>query len=629
MAYLTGEPRIDVREIDLSQLITSSSSNIGVVVGQAERGRVLQRLFVTDDEDYQNILGSTDTKYGYMASTALTFLEGSNQLYVTRVVGAGAAFSGITVAPRTTAEGQDTILTIESATQYPVRVVLSKQPVIYSSLTLCVGTSDSDVSEVATIDDNGNIVMKAGQENTIVGRYVYSNNTVTITSTTFPDTQVIVAKYSYLDNPVTTSTGFTSGEMTSEDYDISDIHPNDLIAIYADNQGNWGNTLKVSVSNFDTRDSTFDITVFETVNNIDLSREVYHVSRVEQLDGNGKQLYLEDVINGNSIYIRVRDLKKDDPTGMPSEITKIKLTGGADGATPTQSDMVAGWQLYEDWEDLDVDILMDCGNIDDEDPTIHNTIKNICESRQDCIGVLSVPNTETAMSPTTDCTNWRLNLQGINSSYVALYTPWIKARDTFKNKVANIPPVGYIGALMAKLADTYYAPAGLEQGILSSTLYPVTGLTEQYKSGQRSLLYDNGINVIKPYPGIGYVAWGQKTEQTKASALDRINVRRSLNTIKRAIRKAYMYKLFQNNDVWTRTALYNAVVEYMNTRKAAFYDFKVICDETNNTAEVIDRNHIVLTVMVKPVKTAEYGIFNVVITSTGVEFSSVEGSVTV
>lgn len=629
MAYLTGEPRIDVREIDLSQLITSSSSNIGVVVGQAERGRVLQRLFVTDDEDYQNILGSTDTKYGYMASTALTFLEGSNQLYVTRVVGAGAAFSGIVVAPRTTAENQDTILTIESSTQYPVRVVLTKQPIVYSTIKLCVGTSISDVSEVATIDDDGNIVMDAGQASVIVGRYVYSNNTITITSTDYANDQIIVAKYEYLVNPATASTGFTDAEMTSESYDPSDTHPNDLIAIYADNQGNWGNTLKVSVSNFDTRDSTFDITVFETVNNIDLSREVYHVSRVEQLDGNGKQLYLEDVINGNSLYIRVRDLKKEDNTDMPSEITKVKLTGGADGVAPTQSDMIAGWSLYEDWEDLDVDILMDCGNVDEDDTTVQNTIKNICESRQDCIGVLSVPDTETSMSPTTNCTDWRLNLQGINSSYVALYTPWIKARDTFKNKVSNIPPVGYIGALMAKLADTYYAPAGLEQGILSSTLYPVTGLTEQYKSGQRSLLYDDGINVIKPYPGIGYVAWGQKTEQTKASALDRINVRRSLNTIKRAIRKAYMYKLFQNNDVWTRTALYNAVVEYMNTRKAAFYDFKVICDETNNTPEVIDRNHIVLTVMVKPVKTAEYGIFNVVITATGVEFSSVEGSVTV
>lgn len=630
MAYLTGEPRVDVREIDLSQLITSSSSNVGVVVGQAERGRVNKRLFITDDSDYKSILGSTDTsKYGYMSSTALTFLEGSNQLYVTRVIGDGAAFSGIVVNPRTVTSTQETIVTIASGTVYPVQFTLTNSPVVYSSLKICAGTTTSDVSDVATIDEDGNIVMNEGVESTIVGRYVYTNNTITITSCTFAVDQILVVKYDYLTNSTTATTGFQSGEVTSEEYDFIDTYPDAVIAILADNQGAWGNNLKVTVSNFDTRDNTFDITVFETVDNIDLSREVYHVSRVEQLDGNGNQLYLEDVINDNSLYIRVKDLQPNDPSLYPSSMTKVKLTGAADGNTPTASQIAAGWDLYNDWEDLDVDILMDCGNVTSEDITVQNKIKAVCENRQDCIGVLSVPFSELSMSPTTKCTDWRNNLQGISSSYTALYAPWVRARDTFKNRIIEIPPIGYVGSIMAKLSDTYYAPAGLEQGVLSSTLYPVAGLSEEYKSGHRTVLYDNGVNVLKPYPGIGYVVWGQKTEQTKASALDRINVRRSLNTIKRAIRKAYMYKLFKNNDEWTRASIYNAVVEYMNTRKAAFYDFKVICDESNNTPEVIDRNHIVLTVMVKPVKTAEYGILNVVITQTGVEFSSVEGQITV
>lgn len=630
MAYLTGEPRVDVREIDLSQLITSSSSNVGVIAGQAERGPVMKRVFVTDDSDYKNIFGSTDTsKYGLMAPTALTFLEGSNQLYITRVVGDGAAFAGLVVAPSTETEDQDTILTVGSDVEYPVKVVLSHAPISYDTISICAGATTSDVSEVATLDENGNIVMKSGQESVIVGRYVYSNNTVTILSTTFAASTVIVVKYSYLANASTVTTGFTSAEMTSEDYDIADSHANDVIAIYADNQGAWGNNLKVSVSNIDTRDSTFDITVFETVNNIDLSREVYHVSRVEQLDGNGNQLYLEDVINGNSLYLRVRDLKKYNPELLPSTFTKVALTGAAEGAAPTLSQIAAAYDLYDDWENLDVDILMDAGYVDETDITVQNKIRMVCEERQDCVGLLSVPRSETSMSPTTDCTDWRLNLQGISSSYVGLYAPWVEARDTFKNKIIQVPVVGYVGAIMASLDDTYYAPAGLNDGVLKSSLYPVTGLTEEYKSGHRSAMYDAGVNVVKPYPGLGFVVWGQKTEQTEPSATDRFNVRRSLNTIKRAIRKAYMYKLFKNNDQWTRSALYNAVVSYMNTRRAAFYDFKVICDESNNTPEVIDRNHIVLTIMVKPVKSAEYGILNVVITSTGVEFSSVEGSIAV
>lgn len=629
MAYLTGEPRVDVREIDLSQLITSSSSNVGVVVGQAERGPVNKRVLVTLDTDFTSIFGSTDTsKYGFLSSTALTFLQGSNQLYVTRVVGDGAAFSGLVAAQASESEDvSEVVETVEQGQTYPVQVTLTNSPILYSTMKLSV-----ENTEVATFDSEGNIVMNEDATSVITGRYVYDTNTLVITSNSYEAGTSVAIGYTYLTNATTVTTALSDGEMTSEDYDFASyigVGKDGLIAIYADNQGKWGNNLKVSIGNIDTRDYTFDITVYETVNNIDLLRDVYHVSRKEQLDGLGNQLYLEDVINGNSLYIRVKDLVKTNTDLMPSTFEKASLAGGLDGEKPTQSQIAAGYSLYESWEDIDVDILMDAGYVTENETTVQNKIKSVCESRQDCVGVFEVPYNQTSMSPTPKCTDWRQNLQAINSSYVGLYTPWIKARDTYKNKIIEVPPCGYIGALMAQLSDTYYAPAGLENGILGSDLFPVVGLTQDYTSGQKNMLYDAGVNVIKSYPSIGYVAWGQKTQQTKVSALDRWNVRRSLNTIKRAIRKAYMYQLFKNNDEWTRASLANAVTEYMNTRKAAFYDFKVICDETNNTPEVIDRNHIVLTVMVKPVKTAEYGILNVVITSTGVEFSSVEGSISV
>lgn len=627
MAYLTGEPRVDIREIDLSQVITSSSSNVGVIVGQAERGPVNKRVLITLDTDFTSIFGTPDTsKYGFLSSTALTFLQGSNQLYVTRVVGNGASFAGAVIDPASESTRTDTLLTVAQDTSYPVQVQLSEKPVVYSSIEINVGES-----HIASIDDEGNIYMDDTTSSFVLtGRYSYTTNTMVITSCTFAAGSVISVSYSYVVSPSPAVAQLEDGTMTSEDYDFS-YYSDAVMAVYADNQGAWGNNIKFSIGNIDTRDNTFDITVYETVNNIDLQREIWHVSRKEQLDGMGNQLYMEDAINGNSLFIRVKDLKKDNDELLPAEVSKIDglLAGGLNGDAPTQSQIAAGYDLYSSWEDIDVDILMDAGYVSENETTVQNKIKNICESRQDCVGVFEVPYNQTSMSPTTKCTDWRQNLQAINSSYTGLYTPWIKARDTYKNKIIEIPPCGYIGAIMAQLDDTYYAPAGLEQGILNSDAFPVVGLTQDYTTGQKSTLYDAGVNVIKSYPSVGYVAWGQKTQQTKASALDRWNVRRSLNTIKRAIRKAYMYQLFKNNDEWTRASLTNAVTEYMNTRKKAFYDFKVICDETNNTPEVIDRNHIVLTVMVKPVKTAEYGILNIVITSTGVEFSSVEGSITV
>lgn len=627
MAYLNGEPRVDTREIDLSQVILSSSSNVGVVVGRAERGPVNKKVFVSDDLVYTSTFGSTNSdKYGFMASTSLTFLEGSNQLYVTRIVADDAAFSGFYINAAAESDVVDeAILTIEADTKYPAQKVLAHSPTIFSSLVLKV---DSDT--VATFDINGKLVMDSTATSNITGRYSYATNTVVIESTTYPAATAITATYKYLDSSNPTVTPFTASEMTTEDYteQMSTNKPDAIMAIYSDNQGAWGNNLKVSIGNIDTRNSTFDITVYETVNNIDLEKGVYRVSRKEQLDGTGSQLFVEDVINDSSLWIRVKNLGNDDSL-LPPVVTKQKLAGAVDGSAPTQSQLSKGWSLYEDWESIDVDIFMDCGQVSETDNTVQQAMRSVAESRQDCLALFSVPFSEMAMTPITKCTDWRQNLQGIDSSYTAVYTSWIKARDTFRNKIVNIPPVGYVGSVMAKLPDTYIAPAGLDQGVITSSIYPPVGVSQEYSPGERNALYNAGVNVIKPYPSAGYVVWGQKTQQTMASALDRINVRRSINTIKRAIRKAYAYKLFKNNDIWTRSSLYNAVTEYMNTRRAAFYDFKVICDESNNTPEVIDRNHIVLTLMIKPVKAAEYGIFNIVITSTGVEFSSVEGSITV
>jgi len=212
---------------------------------------------------------------------------------------------------------------------------------------------------------------------------------------------------------------------------------------------------------------------------------------------------------------------------------------------------------------------------------------------------------------------------GIDSNYSATYYPWVKMYDNDNTKYLWVPPTVVIAAVMAfndKVGAPWYAPAGLNRGGISEATQVYTRLTQ----AERDNLYEGRVNPIVTFINQGIITWGQKTLQVKASALDRINVRRLLIELKKYIASATKYLVFEQNTVQTRTRFINIVTPYLDSvqQKQGLYTFKVVMDETNNTPDVIDRNTMVGAIWLQPTKTAEIIKIDFNITPTGATFGA-------
>ena len=202
-----------------------------------------------------------------------------------------------------------------------------------------------------------------------------------------------------------------------------------------------------------------------------------------------------------------------------------------------------------------------------------------------------------------------------------MYYPWVKILDATVNKFVWVPPSVVLPGVVAyndKVAYPWFAPAGLNRGGLTRVADVYTRLTHS----ERDDLYEGKVNPIAIFPNVGVTVWGQKTLQTKPSALDRINVRRLLIKLKKFIASSTKYLVFENNTAATRLRFLNIVNPYLESvqQRQGLYAFKVVMDETNNTPDVIDRNQMVGQLFLQPTKTAEFIIIDFNILPTGAAF---------
>lgn len=208
-----------------------------------------------------------------------------------------------------------------------------------------------------------------------------------------------------------------------------------------------------------------------------------------------------------------------------------------------------------------------------------------------------------------------------NSSYAATYWPWLQIADPDLGKNIWVPSSTMILGVYAfndRVAEPWFAPAGINRGGLDLVLRA----EKKLKSTDRDTLYTNKVNPIATFPGIGIVVYGQKTLQTKASALDRVNVRRLLLELKSFIGQVTNTLVFEQNTITTRNNFLSSVNPYLENvqQRQGLYAFKVIMDETLNTADVIDRNQLIGKIFIQPTKTAEIILIDFNITPTGATF---------
>lgn len=243
----------------------------------------------------------------------------------------------------------------------------------------------------------------------------------------------------------------------------------------------------------------------------------------------------------------------------------------------------------------------------------------VAEDRGDCFVLLD----PVAQGKTVSDAVSAIASSGINTSYAATYWPWVKIMDMNRLKPIWVPPSVVLPRVIAQ-SDTaafeWFAPAGLNRGGIQDAV----DVESKLSFSQRDTLYEARINPLATFPAQGVCVWGQKTLQVKASALDRINVRRLMITLKKYIASSSRYLVFENNTNETRQRFINIVTPYLENVKArqGLYAFRVVMDETNNTPDVIDRNQLYGQIFLQPAKTAEFIILDFNILPTGATFDN-------
>lgn len=674
-------PGVRATERDLSTYTTGVSTSTGALVGYSPKGS-LEPTFISNKQQFIEEYGKPNILSSYFHYTALGFLENGRSLYCQRVTGTGPLYSGISIvrsessAHRPFDVGQSTAAYYDqsgwTSTVYGDNLAVNGDFALSTTWSYGTDWSYNSVNKyasyecVSSVDSNLLQVISSVVSGTSyrvrfrISEFYTSSGTVTvnlggdsyeiiedgdfdITMTPVNDTGILAFNF------LNATAGDTVNVDSVSVQEITELENDDLFSILAKNPGEWGDDISITISDvkeyydpdnmgnvLDTTEQyTFVINVYYTDSEGNTNKvEAWKVSRQSKVDGYGKQLYLTSKINGYSNYIVVADSTMSNTVLPLASSTALNLAGGYDGAACSYSDIVTGWDAFVNPDDIDVQILIDGGHT----PTIEATsssvaaiqvaMNTIAETRKDCIAILNLPYDECSTTTSvTDSLTYRNTTLNLNTSYSALYGPWVKINDSYNDRIVDIPPAGYVAshyALTDSVRNVWWAPAGFDRGTLN-----VLGLSYVYTEGQRDQLYPAGINSLQTFRGYGHVIYGQKTLQKKSSALDRVNVRRLLLLIEKTVVLTLRSFLFEPNNDLTRFVVKATLDEYFDrlSSEGAFQTeagdggYLVVCDTTNNTPAIIDANELHVDIFVKPSKAAEFIQLQMIVTKSGASFT--------
>jgi hypothetical protein len=376
---------------------------------------------------------------------------------------------------------------------------------------------------------------------------------------------------------------------------------------------------------------------------------------------NGTSLYYKSILNTNSRYIfiggeefpanPITDFEKNfGLTGNTISVTNtykvsygtelnfgasadyaldLSLAGGTGSygantalASTVGGDSAKGYNLFEDTENVNVSLIM-AGNI--HDAATLGYLKAIVEERKDCVLFVSSENKDDSVTEQVKknkCLEAKDRVG--SSSYVFIDSGYKFQYDPYNDRNRWLPMNGDMAGLVARTDltnDPWFSPAGLNRGQVRNTIKLAFNPSQTF----RDIIYPKGINPVISVPGEGTVLYGDRTALSKPSAFDRINVRRLFIVLEKAIAAASKYSLFEFNDAFTRQQFRSLVEPFLRDVKArrGIFDWKVVCDETNNTPEMIDRNEFAADIYIKPTRTINFIQLNFVATRTGVSFDEV------
>jgi phage tail sheath protein FI len=676
-------PGVSIKEIDLTTIVPAIATTPGGYAGYFHWGPTDEITTVTSTTELASIFGKPYNDNFIDFYTPSNFLSYGNNMQVIRVVGAtannasvtksgvcyAAAYGNFVIKNRTDFDSSSTVSTAAAsalfAAKYPgllgqsLKVVVTNgagttgaslaaaasQGATYIDVTT---TGQSQVRYFAVNDDvvfyDGTIVTVNGVQTgttastTLTGRTATYGDFFGVTSgITGAGTVPFVRLNLSTMVPVSQTAGTT---LTIKSAYAKYIGSQATVTPFANDAGGAGDLINVLVLD---KDGTWTGTVNGLLEKFEGLSRAYDARKYD-----GSSNYYKTVINDQSKYIWAlsADLESNGSTastytawtkigaGIATQTTvgdgvmSFGLTGAND-VLPTDSIRWAnGWSKFADADAVDVSLLP----TGDASATLEQLIiQNVCEKRLDCMAFVSCASSDVVNTlpyqALANLKTYRDTTLNINSSYAVLDSGWKYQLDTYNNLLRAVPLNADIAGLVARTEFTneaWFSPAGFNRGQLNNVVKLAYNPTQE---AHRDELYTRQINPVVSFPGQGTILYGDKTMQTRPSAFDRINVRRLFIILEKAIATASKFFLFEQNDEFTRVQFKNLVVPFLKTIQArrGITDFKVVCDETNNTGEVIDRNEFVADIFIKPTRSVNFISLNFVATKTGVNFSEVGG----
>ena len=633
-------PGVLVQEKDLTRIIPAVSTSIGAVAIQATQGPLDEITSISSEQELVSKFGKPNSTTFEGFFTAANFLAYSNSLRVVRVQNSSvsnATESGSTFVIKNTTDYQNNyadgsasvglwaartagafgnslqISTCPSATAYEE---VNKTTVADASMavgdTVVTVTSGTGISA-------GDIVNFGDQ---------YEYRVVSVATNDLN----IVRKEEPQHFGTSDSSGLhavpTNGAAVRRRwkyYDLFDKAPGTSPAAAA--KGGSNDELHIVVVDEDGAITGTKGDVLETYDAVSKGSD----AKTPQGDVN----YYPDVIYNKSNYIYWMDHNSSGTnwgsalSGITftdvTAVSNVSLSNGSDGSAATTAQKLTAYQKFQDAETVDVSLIM----AGDGDATHIDNLITIAENRKDAV-VFASPERSDVVNVADDNTakdNVIAFFNGIrSSSYVSFDSGYKYAYDRYNDVYRFVPLNGDVAGLCARtdlIADSWFSPAGLNRGIVRGAIKLAFNPTKT----QRDELYRARVNPVATFPGQGTVLFGDKTGLTAPSAFDRINVRRLFITLEKAISTASKFQLFEFNDEFTRANFRNIVEPFLREvqGRRGITDFLVVCDETNNTGDVIDRNEFVAEIFVKPARSINFITLQFIATRTGVSFDEVAG----
>jgi len=557
MAFLVS-PGVQVKEIDLTNVVPSTSSTIGAMAGAFQWGPAEEVVTVSSETELVDKFGKPSAETFESVLTAAQFLSYGSALKVVRAVGSSArnaTLSGTGIL----AKNDDHFSTLSPAA---ADWVMARHPgVLGNALTVEVATNPTSWAGSASWK-----TWTEGAPGTSAGAAAVGGSNDEI--------HIVVRDF--------------TGAIT----------------------GTAGEVLEV----------------FSYLS---------QASDVKSSDGTS--LYYKDHINTNSEWIRIGNhaaaLTDAGEAAASNAFTQVNvffanISGGVDDNVLSVGETTLMYAKFADAETIDVNLVFQAnsGLSAADNITLSNYITALCAARKDAVGFVSPERAATAnaAAPATTVATWRTGCT--STSYGFADSTSLYVYDKYNDVYRWICAAGSTAGLAANadlVADAWFSPAGFTRGNVRN----VTKLAFNPNQADRDELYKTGVNPIVTFPGSGTVLFGDKTLQTKPSAFDRINVRRLFIVLEKAISTASKASLFEFNDEFTRAQFRNMVEPFLRDVKGrrGITDFKVVCDGTNNTGNIIDTNKFVADIYVKPARSINYITLNFIATRTGVEFNEIAG----